>query len=487
MARLRSDVPRPSEDRVNAGSRHVVDHSVWIGRKTTARVGAAIAATFAVLAVAPSVAGSAGAQTQPAPDPRPAVTSPVESPVATPTSTPGGGAEVDVLEASRDEVLARVEGLDARIRAAEQAASAAQTKVDSANAAAMVAGAKAQEAQQRADEAADDVRSYAVEAFVRPPSQDALSTLAISETRDAAYATDVLKIVAQQRRQVVDTMTAARTVADSEGAAADEALRAAHAEVDAARIHLEELRSVRSQQSRLASQLDDRLDAKLAEAAALKNVDAGVADLITAQEVSLRTSGPASSGAAPTPGGGGRPPTMSSSVSGSPAPVPTVPTATTAPRPTPTTAPPVTAPPTGPPATVPGLVTWSDVTKAGGIWVHTSIAGQVSALVAAARSAGISLSGGGFRDPASQIALRTAHCGTSTYAIYQMPASQCTPPTARPGTSMHERGLAMDLQSSGRLITSRSDPAFVWLAANAARFGFRNLPSEPWHWSTNGS
>ena len=28
--------------------------------------------------------------------------------------------------------------------------------------------------------------------------------------------------------------------------------------------------------------------------------------------------------------------------------------------------------------------------------------------------------------------------------------------------------------------------AFVWLAANAGRFGFSNLPSEPWHWSTTG-
>jgi D-alanyl-D-alanine carboxypeptidase len=51
---------------------------------------------------------------------------------------------------------------------------------------------------------------------------------------------------------------------------------------------------------------------------------------------------------------------------------------------------------------------------------------------------------------------------------------------------MHERGLAIDVMSSGRLITSRADPAFRWLQANAARYGFFNLPSEPWHWSTNG-
>lgn len=119
--------------------------------------------------------------------------------------------------------------------------------------------------------------------------------------------------------------------------------------------------------------------------------------------------------------------------------------------------------------------------------MNKSIASQTAALVAAAKASGINLSGGGYRDPAEQITLRRAHCGTSDYAIYVMPASQCTPPTAQPGKSMHERGLALDIQSGGRLITSRTDPAFIWLAVNAATYGFYNLPSEPWHWSTNGS
>lgn len=123
----------------------------------------------------------------------------------------------------------------------------------------------------------------------------------------------------------------------------------------------------------------------------------------------------------------------------------------------------------------------------GGIVVNASIASQLRALLAAADAAGLRLGGGGYRDPAEQIALRRAHCGSSYYAIYQMSAAQCSPPTARPGTSMHEQGLALDLTSSGSLIQSRSDPAFQWLAANAGRFGFRNLPSEPWHWSINGS
>ena len=51
---------------------------------------------------------------------------------------------------------------------------------------------------------------------------------------------------------------------------------------------------------------------------------------------------------------------------------------------------------------------------------------------------------------------------------------------------MHERGLALDFTQGGQVLTSQS-AGFVWLVHNAARFGLENLPSEPWHWSTNGS
>jgi LAS superfamily LD-carboxypeptidase LdcB len=132
-------------------------------------------------------------------------------------------------------------------------------------------------------------------------------------------------------------------------------------------------------------------------------------------------------------------------------------------------------------------VSWSDVTSVGGIYVNKSIAGNVRNLLNAATAAGFNLRGGGYRDPAAQIATRRANCGPTYYDIYEKPSSQCTPPTARPGRSMHERGMAIDFTSSGRLITSRSDPAFVWLRNNASRFGLYNLPSEPWHWSTNGN
>jgi hypothetical protein len=121
-----------------------------------------------------------------------------------------------------------------------------------------------------------------------------------------------------------------------------------------------------------------------------------------------------------------------------------------------------------------------------GITVHAQIASQVAGLVQAARADGFSLSGGGFRSPQRQIELRRQNCGSSNYAIYEMPSGQCSPPTARPGSSNHELGLAVDFSCNGSLIRSRSSSCFAWMAANAPSFGLQNLPSEPWHWSVNG-
>ena len=409
-----------------------------------------------------------------------------------PTTVPGQreavSRQIDVVRASRDEVRSEVAAIDSRMK--DQYARLVFSRAAAEQAMQKAAGARdrAADAKARAAVATEQVRDYAVEAFIHPPAQDELAVLSISRMDDAAFVSDVLHIVAEERREVVDVMVAAEQRATQEQTEAQQVAAEARSVADQAQGQLDALEAVRADQAQLASGLDDRLDAALAESASLKAIDAKAAKALAEEELALRAStsttapaaGPARVAAAqavpaPTtsaPKGGGKP---------APAPTPT-----TQPRPvTPVTSPPA---PTGPPPPPPtGIVTQADVVRVGGIWVNKSIAGQVQSLLNAATAAGFSLGGGGFRDPAEQIKLRQAHCGSTTYAVYQMPASQCSPPTARPGTSMHERGLAIDFMSSGRLISSRSDPAFVWLSANAARFGFFNLPSEPWHWSVNGN
>jgi LAS superfamily LD-carboxypeptidase LdcB len=104
-------------------------------------------------------------------------------------------------------------------------------------------------------------------------------------------------------------------------------------------------------------------------------------------------------------------------------------------------------------------------------------------MVQAASRDRVHLTGWGWRSIESQIALRIQNCGNSDYAIWHMPSSQCNPPTARPGRSMHERGLAIDFSNC----SSRSTACWRWLNEHAASYHLFNLPSEPWHWSWNGN
>jgi D-alanyl-D-alanine carboxypeptidase len=51
---------------------------------------------------------------------------------------------------------------------------------------------------------------------------------------------------------------------------------------------------------------------------------------------------------------------------------------------------------------------------------------------------------------------------------------------------MHEQVLAVDFNIGCGTIR-RGTAADSWLLNNAGRFGFHNLPSEAWHYSTNGN
>jgi len=355
---------------------------------------------------------------------------------------------------------------------------------DAAAAAAAAAAAKVEAANAAVEKTEALVRKYAVSAFVRPPASNDLAVLALREADQASYANQMLKTLADDRARVVFDLQRQMKAAAAERSNADAASATAKGEADAAQAELDRLNGLRSDQDTLARSLDQRLDRALAEAAAVKQVDGAAGDALEASEVALRATGPAS------------PPSDATASKSAKTKNPAT-TATTA-KPTPTTtakpAPPTTAKPVpsttakpAPAAAPPSnIVQWTDVTRVNGIWVKKSIAGRVQSLVNAAAAAGFTLTGGGYRDPNEQIRFRTANCGPTYYDIYQKPASQCIPPTAPPGLSMHEQGLAIDFMSNGSIISKRTNPAYVWLSTNAAKYGLYNLPSEPWHWSTNG-
>ena len=201
---------------------------------------------------------------------------------------------------------------------------------------------------------------------------------------------------------------------------------------------LDELESARDQQAEFADQIQGRLDHALSEAASLEALDAELSRQIREAELArARRAGSGSGG-----GGGGGP--IGNVDLGS--------------------------------ATCP---------SGGRITVASSLADNLQSLLNAAASDGVQLCGGGYRSSQGQIEARQRN---GCPDIYTSPPSSCRTPTARPGQSMHERGLAVDFTcNGGGVISSRSSECFQWLNANAGSYGLRNLPSEPWHWSTNGN
>ncbi len=111
--------------------------------------------------------------------------------------------------------------------------------------------------------------------------------------------------------------------------------------------------------------------------------------------------------------------------------------------------------------------------------VNASAAASALSMINAAKADGVTLGGSSFRSYDRQKELRIAHgCADDS-----LPSSSCSPPTARPGNSMHEVGLAIDFDSC----RSRATACNQWLKNNAAKYGFKPLGSEPWHWSTTGN
>lgn len=82
----------------------------------------------------------------------------------------------------------------------------------------------------------------------------------------------------------------------------------------------------------------------------------------------------------------------------------------------------------------------------------------------------------GYRTRDQQIAARRRNCGQSEFDIFQKRARDCSPPTAVPGTSNHERGRAADMSGNKE-----------WLARLLAPYEVtRPVAGEDWHYEWRG-
>ena len=116
--------------------------------------------------------------------------------------------------------------------------------------------------------------------------------------------------------------------------------------------------------------------------------------------------------------------------------------------------------------------------------VNSLIAEKIKQMMEAAHAAGVNITPeSDFRSSAKQAALYEQNC----------PGGTCSVATAKPGTSQHERGLAVDWGLNGQTICypnatcpAGSNAGYDWLMANAKTYGFYKLDSEAWHFSTSG-
>ncbi len=368
-------------------------------------------------------------------------------------------AQVDALEAENADVLAALADLDADVAAQKAALADAEAGAASARSDADLAAQRVADTEALLGELEAALRDLAVTSYVMPPADQAMSALERNTAVDAETRKALLAIQTGDAADVIDQMKETRARLEAEREEADARAQEAEHERDVVKARTEELQSAYERQATFAAEVEARLDARLSESAGLAELDKQLSDEIARQEAELaaklKAQEEARKEAARKAGA-----------------------AAAAAR---------TASPASPAAAIP-IPADGEIVNVRGINIHQSIAGQLDALLGAAEADGLTLGGGGWRSSASQIALRKAHCGTSQYAIYQASASSCSPPTARPGSSMHERGLAIDFTcNGGSAINSRSSPCYQWLAAHAADYGLYNLPSEPWHWSINGN
>ena len=386
--------------------------------------------------------------------------------------------QIDALQAKDVEVQAALSELENNV-ATQQAeldeAERAHEEAEGELAAAIQAVA---DAQLRIDELNRRADELVVQSFVSPPTDNALDAFRADSLSDAAVKQAVIEIQADTDADILDQLDEAHEDMEVEQANKTAAEAAAEEQKDEAAQELVDVQAALDQQQDFAADLEERLNSKLAEAESLKVFDKALSDRLVREQAEVARRLRAMQEAAERQR---RADEAAAGAAAAAADRPAPPASDSAPR----------IPAMSPPASVvrsaPGGLATVTCPHGGSVTVAGSIAGNVQALLNAAANDGVSLCAvSGWRSPEKQIELRRAHCGSSNYAIYYMPASQCSPPTARPGSSMHERGLAIDFSCNGGGAIRYGNSCWNWLAAHANDYGLYNLPSEPWHWSTSG-
>ena len=432
-----------------------------VARRARTKLFVALAATASVALIGTTALPASAATSAFTKDDNPSLAELQTQRAAVQQKAAGKASQVNALKASDAQVSSALSALNTNVNAQQDRLEEAERAVAQAQADQAAAEAAQSAKQSELDALTAQMKESAVDAYVSMGSANNIS-VGTDDINDTVNKRTLMSVRANEDIGLVEKFRSVQQDLEIQRGAAAAANTRATAGAEQVEGRLNELNKAYAEQQAFAAKVEARLNSALAEADSLAATDAQLSSSITSKQAEIAKavaaqraadsaraaqraaqSKPAvsasGSGGGSGGGGGGAPPDITGS---------------------------------------------GEIVNVGGIRIHQSMAGNLQSLLAAASAAGINFGGGGYRDPAGQIAVRRNNCGSSNYAIYEMPASSCSPPSARPGTSMHERGLAVDFTQGGSTL-SRGSSGFAWMRANASSYGFCNLPSEPWHWSSN--
>jgi len=294
---------------------------------------------------------------------------------------------------------------------------------------------------------AQATKKAAILAFTSGGESELFSSMLTGGSNEASSQDLFYNLAVGDLQGALNELQAAQHQLQRAKAKADRAAQAATKRRQKVEQKIEDLNTAIAQQQQLGASIDNRFEDTLAEAEGLAELDSALSKQVTAQERAIiaRARAAGIKGATVDKKGKIKVPIIPSSQNG--------------------------------------------LVRVNGVLMDRSIGNAFARLVADAAADGIVLTGGGYRSAQAQIDLRRGNCGPTDYDIWERPPSECSPPAARPGHSLHERGLAIDVRCNGHLISRYSDPCFAWMAAHAPKVGLHNdvTHREAWHWSINGN
>ena len=445
-----------------------------VARRARTKLFVALAASASVALIGTTALPTSAATNAFAKDDNPSLAELQTQRAAVQQKAAGKASQVNTLKASDAQVSSALSALNTNVNAQQDRLEEAERAVAQARADQAAAEAAQSAKQSELDALTAQMKESAVDAYVSMGSANNIS-VGTDDINDTVNKRTLMSVRANEDIGLVEKFRSVQQDLEIQRGAAAAANTRATAGAEQVEGRLNELNKAYAEQQAFAAKVEERLNSALAEADSLAATDAQLSSSITSKQAEIAKavaaqraadsaraaqraaqSKPAVSGGGGSSGGGGGGGSNGGGGGDSGGGAP------------------------------PDITGSGEIVNVGGIRIHQSMAGNLQSLLAAASAAGINFGGGGYRDPAGQIAVRRNNCGSSSYAVYEMPASSCSPPTARPGTSMHERGLAVDFTQGGSTL-SRGSSGFAWMRANASSYGFFNLPSEPWHWSSNGN